>query len=265
VIVRPVYGQVNRIYGYIRQSHSEHRFPDLAVERQKKLITKFCANKYERAVDEFFIDHPCTGTVDILDREASRAMTDVVDQHDVIIATRLDRLSRSVDNLLTIIPQLQEVGVDLYFCEQFGDFPVAYRKPERIKGIEHHVDFSDQIHQAFLMALKAADGLARARELDIIEDGRVEWAAKGYYLGGRLPYGYRTEAVEIDGKIRKRLVPVPEEQRWIEVMKKMRKRKLTYWQIAKQMNSLQKDRKFYDKSVERILLPKRRLQAVNDD
>jgi hypothetical protein len=31
------------------------------------------------------------------------------------------------------------------------------------------------------------------------------------------------------------------------------------------MNSLQKDRKFYDKSVERILLPKRRLQAVNDD
>ena len=115
------------------------------------------------------------------------------------------------------------------------------------------------------MALKAADGLARARELDIIEDGRVEWAAKGYYLGGRLPYGYRTEAVEIDGKIRKRLVPVPEEQRWIEVMKKMRKRKLTYWQIAKQMNSLQKDRKFYDKSVERILLPKRRLQAVNDD
>jgi DNA invertase Pin-like site-specific DNA recombinase len=265
VIVRPVYGQVNRIYGYIRQSHSEHRFPDLAVERQKKLITKFCANKYERAVDEFFIDHPCTGTVDILDREASRAMTDVVDQHDVIIATRLDRLSRSVDNLLTIIPQLQEVGVDLYFCEQFGDFPVAYRKPERIKGIEHHVDFSDQIHQAFLMALKAADGLARARELDIIEDGRMEWAAKGYYLGGRLPYGYKTEGVEIDGKIRKRLLPDPEQQRWIEVMKKMRKRKLSYHQIAKQMNSLQKDRKFHYKSIERILLPRRGLQAVTKE
>ena len=78
MIVRPVYGQVNRIYGYIRQSHSEESSADLCIERQKKLITKFCANKYKRAVDEFFIDHPCTGTKDVLEREGSRALTDAL-------------------------------------------------------------------------------------------------------------------------------------------------------------------------------------------
>lgn len=265
MIVRPVYGQVNRIYGYIRQAYSEESSADLCVERQKKLITQFCANKYERAVDQFFVDHPCTGTKDVLDRESARGLTDAIEEHDVIVATRLDRISKSVDNLLIIIPILQEIGVDLYFCEQFGDYPVTYRRPERVKGLEHHVDFSDRVHQVFLMALQAIDDLARTRELDIIEDGRVEWAAKGYYLGGKLPYGYKLEPVNHDGKIRKKMISDPEQQHWIEVMQKMRKRKMSYDKIAEQMNSLQTGRLWYGKMVKRVLEPARRLQAVTKE
>ena len=53
-------------------------------------------------------------------------MTDVIDRHDVVICTRLDRLSRSSSDLLGLIPVLQDIGITLYFCEQFGEMPIVY-------------------------------------------------------------------------------------------------------------------------------------------
>ena len=59
----------------------------------------------------------------ILERNRCKAMTDVIDRHDVIVATRIDRLSRSAADMLKTIPFLEETGVTLYLCEQFADVP----------------------------------------------------------------------------------------------------------------------------------------------
>ena len=87
-MIRP-YTQINVIYGYCRVSTKEQSKSGVSVETQQSLISEFVQNKYNRPVDEWFIDDGVSGTMDILERPASRAMTDVMDESDVIVCTRL--------------------------------------------------------------------------------------------------------------------------------------------------------------------------------
>ena len=64
-------------------------------------------NKFNKDVTEWFIDAGVSGTVPIMEREQCRAMTDVMDEHDIVVATRIDRLSRSCNDLLKTIPHFE--------------------------------------------------------------------------------------------------------------------------------------------------------------
>ena len=75
----------------------------LASHWRPAAISEFVREKYNREVTEFFADEGISGTHAVLDRPASRDMTDVIDRHDVVICTRLDRLSRSSSDLLGLI------------------------------------------------------------------------------------------------------------------------------------------------------------------
>jgi hypothetical protein len=255
VIVRPVGQQHNCVYGYIRASLADAKSKDLSVERQRRLITAFSQSKYEKSVDEFFIDTECIGSTKILDREGARTLTDVMEEHDVVIATRFDRLSMSVPELLELIPHFQETGVHLYFCEQFGDMPIAHRSPHRyVEGMEHHVDMDSRIHSIFTMALQAVHQLNAAVKRDKCEHRKVELMRQGFWSGGPIvPYGFRLKPVEHEGKIRQWLEPVPEEQKWIEVILKMRERKMGYSKIAREINSLQNERVFSHAQIRKII------------
>ena len=83
--------QINNVYGYIRVSTHEQVANGSSLENQKQLITEFVQEKYNRPVDKFFIDAGVSGTIGITERPASKELTDTIDAHDVIVATRLDR------------------------------------------------------------------------------------------------------------------------------------------------------------------------------
>lgn len=87
MIVKPVEYK-HRIYGYVRVSTQEQCRSGVSIDQQKQLITNFSINKYNRAIDQWFIDDGVSGTTDILERPASRHLTDIIEEHDVVIATR---------------------------------------------------------------------------------------------------------------------------------------------------------------------------------
>ena len=117
--------QINNIYGYVRVSTKEQVRSGVSLEVQQQQITDFVKEKYNRKVSGFLIDDGVSGTRPILDRPGSKELTDIIDRHDVIVCTRLDRLSRSSADLLSIIPVLQDIGITLFFCEQFGEGPIV--------------------------------------------------------------------------------------------------------------------------------------------
>ena len=60
--------QINNVYGYCRVSTQEQAQNGISLETQKDLIANFIKEKYNREVDEWFIDDGVSGTVPILER-----------------------------------------------------------------------------------------------------------------------------------------------------------------------------------------------------
>ena len=74
---------------------------------------------------------------------------------NIIVCTRLDRLSRSTSDLLSMILVLQQTNITLFSCAQFGDMPIVYPKLEDEKGLKSRLDMSDMANTIMLMDLSA--------------------------------------------------------------------------------------------------------------
>ena len=233
--------QINNVYGYCRVSTVEQAQNGISLETQKQLITTFIKDKYNREVDEWFIDDGVSGTVPILERNRCRDMTDVIDRYDVIVATRIDRLSRSAADMLKTIPFLEETGITLYLCEQFGDVPVVYPKTKDNGGLRSKFDMNEMVNKIMLMVLSAVAEIEHGSTVDKFKEGKIAWAERGYAIGGSVPFGYEgvEEKVKTGNRLKRRmkLVEVPEEQAVLKTIRACRKRGLGIKRIAKQVSS----------------------------
>ena len=118
-----------------------------SLEDQQKKIEEFVQAKFNRPVDKFFIDAGVSGAKPLTERPASRELTDVMDKNDIIVATKLDRFARSVKEMLTTIPILEETGITLYFCELFGDMPVVMPKNPEEVGLKKKFNMARQMSE----------------------------------------------------------------------------------------------------------------------
>ena len=244
--------QINNIYGYVRVSTDEQVKSGISLETQMQQISEFVREKYNREVTQFFADEGISGTHAVLDRPASREMTDVIDEHDVVVCTRLDRLSRSSSDLLALIPKLQEIGITLYFCEQFGDMPIVYPGAGQSKGLESKFDMNSMANQIMLMVLSAVAEIEHATIKDRFAAGKLDWASRGYAIGGSAPYGYKHVEVKTGSKTRQFLEEVPEEQEILEAIYKFNDRGLGPRKIANEINSLFDVKPFTHSKIQRI-------------
>lgn len=242
--------RIHRIYGYCRTSPRESEKQDLTIKHQEHTIKVFSMNAFQLPVSEFFSDTSLQGHKNLIERPRGRDLTDVIERGDVIISTRLDRFCRSAKDLLAQIPILKETECSLFFCEEFGDIPLVGGGPE-------HAAYQE----AVIATLSAVQHIENAHRRDHSESKKIEWAAQGGWLGGGLPYGYRKVEV-FDGKRKRtKLEPIPEQQAWIELIFKMKKRKLSSRRIADQLNSLQTEKVWHYRSIDKILKG-RKYQAV---
>ena len=250
--------QINNVYGYIRVSTHEQVANGSSLENQKQLITEFVQEKYNRPVDKFFIDAGVSGTIGITERPASKELTDTIDAHDVIVATRLDRLSRSSGDLLNTIPVLEDTGITLYFCQQFGDVPIVYPKVKDATGLRSKFDMNEMVNKIMLMVLSAVAEIEHGSTVDKFKEGKIAWAEKGYSIGGAVPFGYEgvEEKVKSGNRLKRRmkLVEIPEEQEVIKTIRACANRGLGAKRIAQQVSSTHKGYEdFHYSKVRKIL------------
>ena len=123
------------------------------------------------------MDAGVSGTIPINDREASRELTDTMDEHDIIVSTRLDRLSRSSTDLLQTIPILEATGVTYYLCEQFGDMPISYPKKKNKASLHSKFDMNEMVNKIMVMVLSAVAEIEHGSTVDKFKEGKVAWLA----------------------------------------------------------------------------------------
>lgn len=259
--------QINNIYGYVRVSTYEQAKNGISIETQKSLINEFVKNKFNREVDHFFVDAGVSGTVPITQRKASRELTDTMDEHDILVSTRLCRLSRSMSDLMKVIPIYEETGVTYYLCEQFGDMPIAYPKRNKKNTLHDKFDMNEMVNKIMLMVLSAVAEIEHGGTKKKFAEGKLHWAEKGYAVGGSAPYGYVKEEVKFkEGKrlkSRMKLVPVPEEMKILDFIDKLRAKGLGPTRIARQIKEHFPGKEMPEWKVRRIL--ERRVQGLHKE
>mgnify|MGYP003116523303 FL=1 len=257
--------QVNHIYGYIRVSSEQQVKDGSSLEEQKRSIEEFVANKYGgRKVDKFFTDAGISGMKPLLERPGSRELTDVMDANDVIVATKLDRIARSPLEMINMVPDLEETGITLYFCDMFGDVPMVLPKAKEKTGLAAKMDLTRMANNQLVTMLAWFAAMEREMIMSRLNGGKLVYAEKGYSIGGKTPFGYRKEYDGSGSRRRTKLVPIPEEQKVLKHIYALRAKGLGARKIAKQIQSSHpgyEDFPFH--KVHRIL--KRKFQGLLDE
>ena len=230
--------QVNSIYGYVRVSTAMQAKSGSSLEEQQKIINTFVQAKFGREVDQFFVDAGVSGAKPLVKRPGSRELTAIMDEHDVIVATKLDRLARSTSEMLNLIPVLEDTGVTLYLCELFGDMPVVMPRDPEATGLKSKFNMVRRMNEMIISMMANFAEMEKEMIMERTALGKMAFAEKGYSIGGHTPFGYTKEYDESGPRRHTKLVPIPEEQAVLKTIYALRKRGLGARKIAKQVSNL---------------------------
>ena len=184
------------IYGYCRVSTLRQASEGESLEVQRRQIEGY-ALMHGLAVDEILVEESVSGSVPVEERPVGRALFARLAKGDILIAAKLDRLFRSALDALKVVENLKACGVGLHLLDLGGD----------ISG--------NGMSKLFLTIAAAFAEAERDRIRERIGQAKADQKARGLYLGGTMPFGYRRgESGE--------LVPVDAEQEAIREMVTLR-------------------------------------------
>jgi DNA invertase Pin-like site-specific DNA recombinase len=200
------------VYAYCRVSTLEQANEGESLEVQRRQIEGY-AHMHGLAVDETFIERGVSGSVPVADRPQGGDMFSRLHQGDVIIAPKLDRLFRSALDALTVVEGLKARGVALHLLDLGGD----------ISG--------NGLSKLFLTIAAAFAEAERDRIRERITQAKRDQKARGRFLGGAVPFGYRRgEGYE--------LIPHDGEQAAIREIKRLRAEGIALRPIAEAMRAM---------------------------
>ena len=159
---------------YARVS-SEGQEENTSLEMQIEKARSY-ADTYDYKIVEIFQDVSSGGSTD---RSGYQAMTDYLDENPVdgIIVYKLDRLHRSLKNLLVHKDELEEQGISII-------------------SVSEQIDTTTANGKLFFNII----GSFAEFEKDVINqrtsEGKIKKLQKGMFTAGKIPYGYRIEKSE---------------------------------------------------------------------
>jgi putative DNA-invertase from lambdoid prophage Rac len=160
------------VYGYCRVSTARQANEGESLDVQRRQIEGY-ALMHGLALDEIVIEEGVSGSVPVAERAGAGPLFAKLTKGDVIIAPKLDRLFRSALDALQVVAELKARGVALHLLDLGGD----------ISG--------NGLSKLFLTIAAAFAEAERDRIRERIGQVKADQKARGRYLGGKVPFGFR--------------------------------------------------------------------------
>jgi putative DNA-invertase from lambdoid prophage Rac len=160
------------IYGYCRVSTMKQAAEGESLDVQRRQIEGY-ALMHGLAVDEVVVEEGVSGSVPVEERPVGGPLFAKLQRGDIVIAAKLDRLFRSALDALKVVESLKTRGVKLHLLDLGGD----------IAG--------NGLSKLFLTIAAAFAEAERDRIRERIGQVKADQKARGRYLGGKIPFGFR--------------------------------------------------------------------------
>jgi putative DNA-invertase from lambdoid prophage Rac len=174
------------VYGYCRVSTTRQAEEGESLDVQRRQIEGYC-HMHGLDLDQIVVEEGVSGSIPVADRPAGGAMFSKLVRGDIVIAPKLDRLFRSALDALQVVEALKARGVKLHLLDLGGD----------IAG--------NGLSKLFLTIAAAFAEAERDRIRERVSQVKADQKARGRFLGGSRPFGWRKAE---DGS----LVEIVEEQ-----------------------------------------------------
>src|SRR5271163_3842521 len=160
------------IYGYARVSTARQANEGESLEVQQRQIEGY-ALMHGMTLAAVMVEEGVSGSVPVEERPVGRPLFAKLQRGDIVIAAKLDRLFRSALDALTVVESLKGRGVRLHLLDLGGD----------IAG--------NGLSKLFLTIAAAFAEAERDRIRERIGQVKADQKARGRYLGGKVPFGFR--------------------------------------------------------------------------
>jgi len=163
------------VYGYARVSTARQASEGESLDVQRRQIDGY-AMMHSLVVDDVLVEEGISGSVPLHERPTGSRLLATVQKGDIVIAAKLDRCFRSALDALNVVEQLKARGVKLHLLDLGGD----------IAG--------NGLSRLFLTIAAAFAEAERDRIRERVSTMKQDQKARGRYLGGKVPFGYRVGA-----------------------------------------------------------------------
>ena len=182
------------IYGYCRVSTARQANEGESLDVQRRQIEGY-AHMHGLTLRGVTIEEGVSGSIPVHERPKGGPLFAKLRKGDVVIAPKLDRLFRSALDALQVVEDLRKRGVSLHLLDLGGD----------ISG--------NGLSKLFLTIAAAFAEAERDCIRERIGQVKADQKARGRYLGGIVPFGYRRgERGEASSRMRtKQVLPSRED------------------------------------------------------
>jgi putative DNA-invertase from lambdoid prophage Rac len=186
------------VYGYCRVSTGKQVDEGESLELQQRQLDGY-AHMHGLKITKVEVEKGVSGSIPVQERKVGGALFAKLERGDILMAAKLDRLFRSALDALNVVALFKERGVALHLLDLGGD----------IAG--------NGLSKLFLTIAAAFAEAERDRIRERIGQSKSDQKARGRYLGGIVPFGYRRAGPD-GGEI----VPHEAEQEAIREMLRLR-------------------------------------------
>jgi putative DNA-invertase from lambdoid prophage Rac len=195
-----------RVYGYVRVS-TVQQTEGTSLAEQERQIRGRCLSGSDQGpweLTRLFVESGISASIPLADRPAGSELLASVKPGDHIIASKLDRMFRDAIDALITIKRFREQGAHLWLLDFPGDCS------------------GNGIATLLVGVLASVAQFERERTAERILEGKAAQRRDGKHQGGARPFGFAVAPRKAGDKGAPGLLPIPEEQAAIALMKEMR-------------------------------------------
>ena len=199
------------VHGYARVSTARQAGEGESLDVQQRTIAGY-AMMHGLTVDRMFVERGVSGSKPLADRPEGAALLAALGRGDTVITAKLDRMFRSALDALDVLRRLQGREVGLHMIDLGGD----------VTGTG--------ISKLVFTILSAVAEAERDRIRERIAVVKADQRARGRYLGGIVPFGWKVDDAG-------NLVARPDQQAAISQMRELHRAGKSLRRIAAEMES----------------------------